>query len=122
MEFEDILNIIKKRRIELNFTQKDIANVLNINQNSYSLIERGTQKMLASELMQIIKILELDNIISYKNNENDINYNEFIYSNKILSESLNKLVDNNSKLVDNNNKLVTINEKNSDLIIKLCNK
>ncbi len=47
--------------------------------------------------------------------EEKININEFIYSNKILSESLNKLVDNNSKLVN-------INERNSELIFKLCNK
>lgn len=43
-KFKIVLNLIYEERIAQKYTQKDVAEYLNINTGSYNLIENGKQK------------------------------------------------------------------------------
>ena len=53
----EIIEIIKKKRIELGYSQEYMADKLGISQSSYSRKENGTEKMSVVELSKIVDIL-----------------------------------------------------------------
>lgn len=63
-KFKIVLNLIYEERIAQKYTQKDVAEYLNINTGSYNLIENGKQKLLFFDLLKISRFLNLDFRIS----------------------------------------------------------
>lgn len=63
---------IKLIRKEKNYTQKDIANYLQIAQTSYSDIENGIARLSLEDYLKICKFLELDPILLVKDTESAI--------------------------------------------------
>jgi transcriptional regulator with XRE-family HTH domain len=55
-----ILSKIKKRRVQLGYTQKHLADHLGISQNIYSKIELNNIKLTACRFMVICTVLEID--------------------------------------------------------------
>ena len=51
---------IRDRREDLDYSQKDMANLIPMNQSNYSKIERGVQEPSMEQLRQICQILKLD--------------------------------------------------------------
>ena len=58
-KFKMILDLIYNERIAQKYTQKDIAEYLNIKTNTYSLIENGKQKLLLLDLIKISRFFEI---------------------------------------------------------------
>lgn len=54
------MNRIKKRRLELEFTQYDIEKLSGINQSKLSLIEAGYREPTPEEKKKIAKVLRTD--------------------------------------------------------------
>lgn len=78
---EKILENISKIRVNKKITQKSIAEFLEIEQGSYSLLERGERELTIDRLLQIAIFFKMDivDIITYPNkgsynkeNEEDI--------------------------------------------------
>lgn len=71
MKNEDYSQRIRKYRNEKNYTQEFMAHQLNINQNTYSIIESGKTKIKAEMLEKIAEILELPliNLLENKKKE-----------------------------------------------------
>lgn len=63
---------IKLIRKEKNYTQKDIANYLQIAQTSYSDIENGIARLSLEDYLKICNFLELDPILLVKDTESAI--------------------------------------------------
>lgn len=96
-KFKMILDLIYNERIAQKYTQKDIAEYLNIKTNTYSLIENGKQKLLLLDLIKISRFLKLDSRISEilesnshnsektENCKNDSKNDNFTEFNKLLS-------------------------------------
>jgi len=59
MNKQQILELIKSRRKELGFTQKDMAHKLNIGQTQYSNYELDRNAMSLERLLEIMKLLDL---------------------------------------------------------------
>ena len=51
---------IRDRREDLDYSQKDMANMIPMNQSNYSKIERGVQEPSMEQLRRICQILSLD--------------------------------------------------------------
>ena len=51
---------IRDRREDLDYSQKDMANLIPMNQSNYSKIERGVQEPSMEQLRRICQILKLD--------------------------------------------------------------
>ena len=51
---------IRDRREDLDYSQKDMANLIPMNQSNYSKIERGIQEPSMEQLRRICQILKLD--------------------------------------------------------------
>lgn len=54
VKFKNVLDFIKEKRLQKKISQKELADLLKIKQESYSRIEAGTQKMTALQLLQIM--------------------------------------------------------------------
>ena len=120
--FEMILNNIKLERNRRKMSQQEIANILSISKSAYNLIENGKQKLTLFEFMKICQILDI-NLDFWNKKQLDFQ------NSNIENLNITKLIDANYLLADSNktfsnslDRLITINEKNSELIIKLCNK
>ena len=55
-----ILSHIKLRRIELEYTQKQVADKLNINQNMYSKIEKNQVRLTSEVFLLVCDALDID--------------------------------------------------------------
>jgi len=55
-----IMNKIKKRRLELEFTQYEVEKLTGINQSKLSLIEAGYREPTAEEKKKIAKVLKAE--------------------------------------------------------------
>ena len=55
-----VLYCIRKRRVELNYSQEYMAMRLKISQKGYSKIELNIVKLTADRLVEICEILEID--------------------------------------------------------------
>ena len=68
---EKILENISKIRVNKKITQKSIAEFLEIEQGSYSLLERGERDLTIDRLLQIAIFFKMDvvDIITYPNKE-----------------------------------------------------
>ena len=68
---EKILENISKIRVNKKITQKSIAGFLEIEQGSYSLLERGERDLTIDRLLQIAIFFKMDvvDIITYPNKE-----------------------------------------------------
>ena len=51
---------IRDRREDLDYSQKDMADLIPMNQSNYSKIERGVQEPSMEQLRRICQILKLD--------------------------------------------------------------
>ena len=60
MDKQRILNIIKNRRKDLKFTQKDVADKLDIERSQYSRYEIGKSEMTLDKFIEISKLLGLE--------------------------------------------------------------
>ena len=60
LSYRDFSYIIKYKRIDLNYQQKDIAFYLTISKSKYCKIENGLQEPTFIELQMICYILDLD--------------------------------------------------------------
>ena len=56
----DLGKKIRDRREDLDYSQKDMANLIPMNQSNYSKIERGVQEPSMEQLRRICQILKLD--------------------------------------------------------------
>jgi transcriptional regulator with XRE-family HTH domain len=88
------------KRIEKNFTQDEIAYLLDISQSQYSRRERGTTKITAGEWNNLAKILECDLAMIYENDENI----ELIYE------------------ANNNSNLVNVEKNNAEFTFTIMKK
>lgn len=62
MEYYDILKTIKQIRINKKITQQEIANYLNISQQSYSDLEKAKTKLTLVDFFKICKKLNISPI------------------------------------------------------------
>lgn len=69
MTINEKIKLIRKQK---NYTQKDIANYLQIAQTSYSDIENGIARLSLEDYLKICKFLELDPILLVKDTESAI--------------------------------------------------
>lgn len=59
MEIDFVLENLKKRRLTLGMTQKDIASKLSMDERAYSKIERGVKKsMNINMVFSLVEVLE----------------------------------------------------------------
>jgi transcriptional regulator with XRE-family HTH domain len=54
LKFKNVLDFLKEKRKQEKVSQKEIADLLKIKQETYSRIEAGSQKMTAIQLIQIM--------------------------------------------------------------------
>ena len=109
---EKILENISKIRVNKKITQKSIAEFLEIEQGSYSLLERGERDLTIDRLLQIAIFLKMDvvDIITYPNkglynkeNEEDIKAILQIELKKDKKDQVMKLIfgDNSLEILNN---------------------
>ncbi|MBN2795436.1 MAG: helix-turn-helix transcriptional regulator [Clostridia bacterium] len=55
-----IKEVIQNTRKEKGYTQREMANKLNISQPAYSYYEKGNKPLPAAQLKKVLEILELD--------------------------------------------------------------
>ena len=108
---EKILENISKIRVNKKITQKSIAEFLEIEQGSYSLLERGERDLTIDRLLQIAIFFKMDvvDIITYTNkgsynkeNEEDIKAILQIELKKDKKDQVMKLIfgDNNLEILN----------------------
>ena len=108
---EKILENISKIRVNKKITQKSIAEFLEIEQGSYSLLERGERELSIDRLLQIAIFFKMDivDIITYPNkgsynkeNEEDIKAILQIELKKDKKDQVMKLIfgDNNLEILN----------------------
>jgi len=108
---EKILENISKIRVNKKITQKSIAGFLEIEQGSYSLLERGERDLTIDRLLQIAIFFKMDvvDIITYPNkgsynkeNEEDIKAILQIELKKDKKDQVMKLIfwDNNLEILN----------------------
>ena len=108
---EKILENISKIRVNKKITQKSIAEFLEIEQGSYSLLERGERELTIDRLLQIAIFFKMDivDIITYPNkgaynkeNEEDIKAILQIELKKDKKDQVMKLIfgDNNLEILN----------------------
>ena len=108
---EKILENILKIRVNKKITQKSIAEFLEIEQGSYSLLERGERDLTIDRLLQIAIFFKMDvvDIITYPNkgsynkeNEEDIKAILQIELKKDKKDQVMKLIfgDNNLEILN----------------------
>ena len=56
----DIGNKIRSRREDMDLSQRDMANLIPMNQSNYSKIERNVQEPSMEQLRRICQILKID--------------------------------------------------------------
>ena len=109
---EKILENISKIRVNKKITQKSIAEFLEIEQGSYSLLERGERELSIDRLLQIAIFFKMDivDIITYPNkgsynkeNEEDIKAILQIELKKDKKDQVMKLIfgDNSLEILNN---------------------
>ena len=109
---EKILENISKIRVNKKITQKSIAEFLEIEQGSYSLLERGERELTIDRLLQIAIFFKMDivDIITYPNkgsynkeNEEDIKAILQIELKKDKKDQVMKLIfgDNSLEILNN---------------------
>ena len=109
---EKILENISKIRVNKKITQKSIAEFLEIEQGSYSLLERGERDLTIDRLLQIAIFFKMDvvDIITYPNkglynkeNEEDIKAILQIELKKDKKDQVMKLIfgDNSLEILNN---------------------
>ena len=109
---EKILENISKIRVNKKITQKSIAEFLEIEQGSYSLLERGERELTIDRLLQIAIFFKMDivDIIKYPNkgsynkeNEEDIKAILQIELKKDKKDQVMKLIfgDNSLEILNN---------------------
>ncbi len=57
---KDIRILIRKARLNKNFSQENMAFELGITQGAYANIENGNSKISLEKFLQIVKILEIE--------------------------------------------------------------
>ena len=109
---DKILENISKIRVNKKITQKSIAEFLEIEQSSYSLLERGERDLTIDRLLQIAIFFKMDvvDIITYPNkgsynkeNEEDIKAILQIELKKDKKDQVMKLIfgDNSLEILNN---------------------
>lgn len=81
-----------KRRNEKDFTQKDLAEYLNISQTQYSRKEKGEVEISEEEWERISKLLET-NVDEIKESEEVTNINNY-FENTVTSSSFGSIAGN----------------------------
>ena len=67
MSYEEFLNLIKMRRLELNLTQEDLAYMIPVSRIRYNRIETNKSELTYYELKAIAEILNINlNVIKNK--------------------------------------------------------
>ena len=67
MSYEEFLNLIKMRRLELNLTQEDLAYMIPVSRIRYNRIETTKSELTYYELKAIAEILNINlNVIKNK--------------------------------------------------------
>ena len=64
-----ILGIIKKRRMDLGYSQKVMGDLVGCNQSQYSKKENGKQQFTVDEFLKLIECLRLTDSLHLKNKE-----------------------------------------------------
>ncbi len=60
MTYKEFSKIIKEKRIKLNITQKDMADLLYISRSKYNKIENGLREPDFELLLKMLKLLNID--------------------------------------------------------------
>ncbi len=104
----DILEIIKKRRIELNMTQREISSLLGMSINTWQKIESKTQDLKLDVFLKVISILNIP-ITMFSNKDLIV----------ISKEDLNKIKDATELLTEVTKKLnsqqININDNHGNI-------
>lgn len=95
--YEKLRKLFKKRRMELNMMQTEVAEIADISNNFYSNIERGKTKPSVDTMFKICKALKLslDEIIF-----EDISSKKELQSKEIAKEFEMILKENNTKNIE----------------------
>ena len=92
MDRQFVLQLIKSRRKELGFTQKDMAQKLEVAQVQYSKYENGKNEISLERFLRIVEVLDIEIHFSMKGDE----YTDL--KKQIQNEALEKVVDYIEKL------------------------
>ena len=60
MTYKEFSKIIKEKRMKLNITQKDMADLLYISRSKYNKIENGLREPDFELLLKMLKLLNID--------------------------------------------------------------
>lgn len=96
--YERLRKLFRKRRLELNMMQTEVAEIADISNNFYSNIERGKTKPSVETVLKICKALKLslDEIIF----EEELSEKE-VYAKEALKDFERILTENNNKSIEN---------------------
>lgn len=110
----DILDIFKKRRIELNITQRELSNKLGMAINAYQKIESKTQDLKLDTFLKLINILEIP-ITTFLNDDLIIISKEDLNKIKDATELLTTVTEklNNQTKYSNNSNNITVGDGNT---------
>jgi len=70
-EYKSIINKLKKARLEIGLTQKEVSKILNKPQSYISKIENGERRLDILELMELAEIYKKDLIYFINQNGKD---------------------------------------------------
>ncbi len=101
---------LKKIREQNRYSQKEIADILNISQKTYSNIESGKSQINLETLAILSKLFDFDAIKLLEENEIFLNYKTFNHNKK---EKYNYRLIYNSLLKRNENLIEELTEVNS---------
>lgn len=93
VELKAIGNRISERRKQLNYTQEQVAEKMNVSIQMVSNLERGNKAIKIENLLKISEILDMstDYILTGKHTEKDVN---------AFLTRVSKLSDNDYKMID----------------------
>ncbi len=108
-----------------NYTQEHVANVLDISQNTYSLIEKGETKLTVDRLERLANLYQMELIDLFRMNEHTY-IHTITHSNGIIGTqqlTVNQTPEEERKLyIDTISRLERENDKLHKLIEKLTEK
>ena len=109
-----LLREIRERREQKNFSQADIATMLNISPDAYRKIENGSNALSVSRLLIICQNLDFSLVKFFTENiEGQLNSELIEIENNWLKKELEHLIQEVWYLRETNHKLLRVIDKNS---------
>lgn len=112
----DLLTKIKIARKAQNYTQEDIANLLNLSKTTYGDIERGRINLKANDLITLISFLKI-NI-----NDDDLGINLYKDEEDLILKLAERIKNRNQiKNIENYNDSLVVNDNHGEVYYKSNN-